>query len=83
MKKKDVLQIQTQTVPDMNTRAEQPVPLVEPQLYERHKLLACKFCGKKMHDGGKAVVLRSTKWGTAYVRSKCCGKNWSVKMREL
>jgi hypothetical protein len=65
--------------PEVNTRAEKPAAE-----YVRHKPLACRFCGRTHVPAiGKAVILRSVKNGVAYVRSRCCERNWSLPTKEL
>lgn len=66
----------------VRTPAEPEINVREDVVYQRRRLIVCKFCGRaRLADGGQAVVVRATKEGVAYVRSKCCDRNWSLPMR--
>lgn len=88
MKKNDAMRaagIQTQTIPEIMTRIE-PVPTLAPNApayYIRHKPIPCKFCGKTQCEAGASVVTRSIRKSVAYLRSRCCGKNWSLPVKEI
>lgn len=64
-------------------RIQEPLELNIRSGYIRHQRIPCKFCGKIVCDAGQAVVTRSISKNVAYLRSRCCGRNWSLPVKIL
>lgn len=82
-KRKDAMTVAgivTQEIPPLTIRTEDTAMT---QYYIRHAPIRCKFCDKTHCDVGLAVITRSIRKGVVYVRSRCCGRNWSLPVKKL